>query len=181
MSALTQAVVGELSRDPRISALITHGTKFDHWIFENILPVTFQGSGTTAIVVSENSTWKPPNQFSAHVAYPLLYVDILAEPTRTAGPESGVVVLDADDRIAALAELVNDHLHLMDLSDDDGNPVVWGSDNQRASGHTLFIGGSERLTGPIYSQMTSMLGGPGGSPGLNQARQASYTFGVTLR
>ena len=151
MSRLSKAVRNLLVADPEIFYLVgSDPTWNDGWVFYDNIYVRLENSQTSAIVITENSTFSAPNPHNTMI-FPRLVVDIWSDPTRA--PENTIQAQDAKDKIEALHALVKTHLHTVNLSDNRGNTIYWGTPAEIATKSGVAIAGSQLLSGPEYSSL----------------------------
>lgn len=158
MTKLSLAARNTLAKDPAIRALVGSDNLWtDGWVFDSSLyNVVIEGTSKCAIVVSEVGTHDIMNQHNT-LKFPRLEIDIWADPTRNT--DGSKRLDDADDKIEAIAKVVDNHFHLVSSDTPAGDIIVWGSTKQITEGKGLYVAGSSRISGPDVSPIEDVEGG----------------------
>jgi hypothetical protein len=168
MTRLSLAARNTLAQDPAIRAHVGSDSVWtDGWIFDGNIFARIEGSQTCAIVLTETDPYTTMNAHN-RMKFPTLAVDIWADPTRNA--DGSQRRDDADDKIEVLVDLIDKHLHTVNLSGPGGEFIVWGTAAQVADRTGVTLQGSTRISGPTISDIEDTEGG----------RMARLTYGVNV-
>lgn len=159
MTALTYAARNLLAQDTELTALLGRSLNWPTWIFADKPFVKIENSQRVLIVITQGDPWAPPNPHNTQT-FPLLNVDVWADPTRNA--DKSVKEYDADDKIEAVVKHLNKHFHTVNVGvpydapaylGTRGMPRIWGTAEQIAEKTGVVVTGSQRLDGPSLSDM----------------------------
>ena len=125
MTRLSLAVRNYLAQDEDLKRLLGRSASWDTWIFdERPVNVHVENTSRCLIVVNEDDQWTSPNEHNT-LNFPKLFVDVWADPTRNA--DRSVQIFDAKDKIQEIQKFIDRHLHLVDPSNYNGMPFIWGT------------------------------------------------------
>ena len=157
MTRLALNIRNELAKDSRIRALVGRdATWTDGWIFTEDIHARLEGTEKCAIVVSEVGTYTTMNAHNT-MKFPRIEIDIWADPSRN--DDGSVQVHDAKFKIEDIIDIIDQHLHLVDLSAPNGDLIRWGSEADIAAGKASVIAGSSRIEGPDFRDIADTEGG----------------------
>lgn len=129
MTDIVAAVQTALQEDAGIQALVAapyigeDAGWVNGWIFDSTLGARIENSQRCAIVVSYGGGWNAPLD-SNLVRFPLVVVDIWADPTRAA--DNSVLTHDAKAKCFRIYDEVFRTLHLLDRADSSGEFIYFG-------------------------------------------------------
>lgn len=167
MTRLSKAVRNLLVADPAIFASVGNDTVWlDGWIFFDNIYVRLENTQSSAIVITENSSFSAPNPYNT-MLFPKLTVDIWSDPTRSA--DNSIKVQDAKDKIEALHVLIKPHLHTINMHD-QGQTIFWGTPAEISTKTGVAVAGSQQLSGPEYSPIKNG----------NGAWMGRFTYGINF-
>lgn len=136
-----------LASQPSVIALIGTAPDWGPAVFNDEPTVTVENSQKALIVVTESGSWAGANLHNT-ASFPRLIVDIWADPDRN--PDKSVRVQNAKEKINAVHKEVKKFLHTVNMSDDEGRPIMWGTPEQIEDRTGYRIHGSQFLTGPEF-------------------------------
>lgn len=128
MTDIVKDVQYALQEAPGIQALVVEpyigkdAGWVNGWIFDSSLSTRIENTQRCAIVVSYGGGWRPPLD-SNTVRFPLVVVDIWADPTRDT--DNSVLTHDAKTKCFHIYSEVFKVLHLLDRSTDDGGAIYF--------------------------------------------------------
>lgn len=163
MTDIVEAVQTALQDDAGIQALVVapylgeDAGWVNGWIFDSALGTRIENSQRCAIVVSYGGGWNAPPDGNL-VRFPLVVVDIWADPTRSA--DNSVLKHDAKAKCFTIYDEVYRVLHRVDRADDNGDFIYFGG---------LRIISSESLAEPDLQWVTDG----------NGARMLRCRFGIS--
>lgn len=168
MTVLSVAIRNYLAQDEDLKRLLGRSESWDTWIFsDHPQQVTIENNGRCLVVVTEDDQWASPNQHNT-MDFPQVFVDIWADSTRNS--DRSVQVFDAKDKILKIKPLIDRHLHLVNLSNPEGLPYMWGTADEILNKTGVIVAGSQRISGPKLSPVLD-------SPGAWMGR---ITYGINL-
>lgn len=166
MTALSLAARNLLAQDADLKALLGKSASWDTWIFdESPVGVKVENSQRCWIVINENGTWTAPNEHNT-MEFPRLELDIWADPSRN--DDLSVKRFDAKTKIKQIQKLVDKHLHTIDMANNSGMPIVWGTAAEIANKTGVVIAASQKIDGPDFRPVTDSQG----------TWMATYVYGV---
>lgn len=150
MTTLTLAIRNELARIPELTALLAKSASWDTWIFdERPVKAAIEGTQKCMIVVSSERPYAGANDHNT-LRFPLVHVDIWADPTRDLTKENRPVkVHDARNKIERIFPFVDKFLHRIDAGTPSGGILIWGTTAEVSSKTGVAVSGSHRISGDI--------------------------------
>lgn len=119
---------------------------FDLWLFQWRLYISMEGTGETAIVLSQRNGWTAPNPHNT-MAFPTLQLEIYSDPRRDLGnPKTAT---GAEQKGLALVPVLDRYLHLVQRID---GPWSWGGTE---TDEPVRVLGSQRLAEPEVMEVPS--------------------------
>lgn len=139
---IVKAVQAGLQDSPIIQALTTapyigeDAAWTKGWIFDRKLRVAVENSQRCAVVINSSFGWTVPNTYNT-ARFPLVVVDIFADPTRNA--DHSVALDDAETKARHIYDELFKVMHTVNPSSANGLSIFWGD---------LRITSSESLAEP---------------------------------
>lgn len=183
MTRLSVALRNFLVQAPEVQNLVSAGTigSGPHWpqgwVFADRSYATVEKySAKAMIVVTEGTNYDPLNTYNTE-AFPRVFVDIWASPTRdTAGSP---IKNDADNIAENIFLAIKPYVHTVhpgihstspSFMGRPGDPIQWGTAAEMAAYSGVFIGSATYTAGPVWSAVAEG----------NGAVMGRYTIGVSV-
>lgn len=167
MAQLAYDVRNYLAQQKDLTDLLASSPNWGTWIYADKPLGKIENTGKALVVISENGSSDSSNSHNT-LAFPRLYVDVWADPTRN--PDGSVRQQDADIKIGKIHKLLSKYLHLVDNGTRQGMPICWGNQAQMLTYTGSLINSSQRDGEPTYYDVADG----------NGARMGSVTYSVSV-
>lgn len=116
-------------------------------VFNDRPQVKIENSGKVLVVVTEDGSWAGANLHNTS-SFPRLIVDIWADPDRNA--DMSMRLDNAKEKINAVHKEIKKYFHTVNMSDEEGRTIMWGTPEQIETRTGFRIHGSQLLNGPSF-------------------------------